>query len=450
MPTRNFDVLLQGGTLLRGSREEDNTNNEAVDQQQQTSPDPMSSSAAEESPAATSTNDITEYYLLGVNEKNLPQEGSAIRKPKGIEGGQDKGGIGSEEFTVYSLENIDKVESEESDHPQFSVFVLEDNHDDGQNHTNDAEWQGDVNYQIIIPENSTTSNNNSPTTSPTSSSPTSSPQPTSPTPSPTTHLQQIHLTLKHYAVHLKQMEDLAHLNSLAHVHQKTSQNNEKDGQNLEKNRPIRWDPPPTYDEDGNEIFEAPRVPSNNNDDGSDAGKIHCKSTSGKFGQRNGGIVIRYQYELTVNDDLFKMGKTLKSILPSIEEGISDMLLPVFFHEECLSVDTTNSGGGGGGTTERDLMEGDGKDKEEGNEKGIVLASSVGGGGSSRGLRGVGGQQQDHRRLSKVVGLDSEPGDFPVEQGELFLYIPPWCLSLFYEHHFSFPLPLVSLHPYLRM
>eukprot|EP00584_Thalassiosira_punctigera_P008691 CAMPEP_0172540034 /NCGR_PEP_ID=MMETSP1067-20121228/11115_1 /TAXON_ID=265564 ORGANISM="Thalassiosira punctigera, Strain Tpunct2005C2" /NCGR_SAMPLE_ID=MMETSP1067 /ASSEMBLY_ACC=CAM_ASM_000444 /LENGTH=908 /DNA_ID=CAMNT_0013325809 /DNA_START=119 /DNA_END=2846 /DNA_ORIENTATION=- len=137
----------------------------------------------------------------------------------------------------------------------------------------------------------------------------------------------------------------------------------------------------------------------------------CKPADGAyFGNgrdaRNGGVVLRYQYELHAIGESGKrrldsiysgMGDKIgtneggeeeegttylvSDILPALEEGIIDSLIPVFF-DGCQ--DVHHVGGGGRGLKER----GSAMDRRQGG---------------------------DRRRLSEVVGIDAEPIDIPLRQ-----------------------------------
>jgi len=128
------------------------------------------------------------------------------------------------------------------------------------------------------------------------------------------------------------------------------------------------------------------------------------------------VILRYQYELTTRD--VSNNILVEDILPSLEGGITDSLLPVFFGEECL----------------------DGKRIGTRVER---LGPLVRGRRHLRGGYEQQQQEQGHRRLTKVVGIDSEPKDFPLSdkacstngpltnsqachtmEGALTLYFPP--------------------------
>lgn len=204
------------------------------------------------------------------------------------------------------------------------------------------------------------------------------------------------------------------------MHKKHSQ--EQNAEILLENTPIRWDPPSDYFNnnggagiEGTDIMvgstsssssSSPRGP-----EGSDGivssitsseenSKVYCKSQNGVFGSpRNGGVVVRYQYELTVDRRLGE--EWTDAILPNLEGGISDSLLPVLFEDECIPSENFRS---------RRRRR---RDREE-----RVLLSTLGDGDqddvSSRGnLRGgEGARRLGTSKLEVIVGVDSDPRDFP--------------------------------------
>lgn len=208
-------------------------------------------------------------------------------------------------------------------------------------------------------------------------------------------------------------------------HAKWSQ--EQNAQNPEK-EPEPWMPPeptdmptPAHTTDIN-IMRVNPAPENEGEGRSD----DCRAVDGVYfgkgqgGSRNGGVVLRYRYELhedgaaregtranngwyennidnlvdggggkpiNAHDGEEPVGYHLtRDILPKLEGGITDALIPVFF-EGCP-----------------DVGEGDGRRLSEGSDMGRRRNNRL-----------------RHRRLTAVVGIDSRPGDIPLgQQGERFL------------------------------
>jgi len=155
-------------------------------------------------------------------------------------------------------------------------------------------------------------------------------------------------------------------------------------------------PPPTNFLTANPTVDIRRVnpaPDVTNGEGeeckaSENGGYFGGSTGQGVGVRNGGVVLRYQYEVHESGS-GAGGDYTRDILPKLEEAISNTLIPVFF-EECL-----NSGGEERGR--RWLM-----------EKGMRLDPAQFGQSNNNMLR-------HNRRLTKVVGIDAKPVDIPLRQ-----------------------------------
>jgi hypothetical protein len=269
--------------------------------------------------------------------------------------------------------------------------------------------------------------------------------------------QSPHLTLPNYDEHQKiiaatdefdNIEDETAddtTQDLSVVHTKYSI--EKDAQNLPENTPIRWDPPSdwTTNNDINNIGGendgimvgggggssttsnsgssyippssssstwSPRGPEEGTEGiestyGEKSSTGICTSTNGVFGSpRFGGVVLRYQYELTIDR---RLGNEWQyGILPNLEGGISDSLLPVLFEEECIPTQVDK------GRRDRRMLLLDGDH--------AVSSGNLRGGGAGQGARrrlsdssssNSRGWSRSRRRLEEVItGLDSEPMDFP--------------------------------------
>lgn len=405
---------------------------------------------------------IMKYHLLGktdLGNKTLRNTtDTAVEDTTAIvEGGEEddsdfNNGVGHEEFSVHILNNNDGEVEEESAEWDNDTNVIIDIGGEGSSSSGEEDIQeraytdgntANDQFSVFILDTSPPTTSSPTTTLPPTTSPTISSSPsiiTPPTTSPTTHLQSLHKTLKNYADHLKQLEKL-HAGDI--LHDKSSFNGiqnggaHKNAENREENRPIRWTPP----DDTEEIQEAPRAPNSDDEYYDSSGKINCKSSNGQYGNRIGGVVVRYQYEITFEKRVLNGGEDgLSGVLPGVEHGMSDLLLPIFFHEECLRIDHDDDVG----TTGRELLtlsieEGDKDEVEEVWEDfgGVVLRPSAP--QTSEGGRGL--LRGQHRRLNKVVGVDSAPRDFPLaDKGELFalchesLFIP--CPSSANPPHIS--------------
>ena len=415
-----------------------NTINEQQ-QQQQIDVDRNNMAIDEEEQSSTNNRElIMKYHLLGktdLGNKTLRNNTNTVEDTTAIEGGEDNSdfnNVGHEEFSVHILNNNEVEEGEEaSAERENDTNVIIDIGGEGSSSNGSEE---DIQERAYTDGN--TANNQFSvfildTATPTTSTPTISPTITispsiitPPTSTPTTHLQSLHKTLKNYADHLKQLEKL-HAGEI--LHDKSSFNGVQNGgahknaENREENRPIRWTPPDDTSEEN--IQEAPRAPDSDDQYYDSSGKINCKSSNGQYGNRIGGVVVRYQYEITFEKRVLNNGQGLNGIVPGVEHGMSDLLLPIFFHEECLRIDHDDNGNDNVGATGRELttlpIEEEGVDEVEKvwEEFGGVVLSPSSPPLSKEGGRGL---LRGHRRLNKVVGVDSAPRDFPLaDKGELF-------------------------------
>lgn len=267
-------------------------------------------------------------------------------------------------------------------------------------------------------------------------------------------------------------ENLDENNAASLLHTKESQ--EQNAINLLENTPIRWDPPSDYftnnDNNGNgdggggendssmegsSTSSSSSSTSNNNNnnnysdsttssssssstsprgpdeaDGIESSSSsegtnvngYCKSQNGVFGSpRNGGVLLRYQYELTVDRRLGEE-EWIDDILPNLEGGISDSLLPVLFEDECIPT----SGGRKLRSRERALLLtsslSDGEQEvvsSRGNLRGAAAVAGGERGVLARRLRRSSSSSSSRRRLEVIIGIDSEPRDFPArDKGKL--------------------------------
>ena len=417
----------------------DDTNEQ---QQQQIDVDRKMAIDEEEQSSTTNNRELNmKYHLLGktdLGNKTLRNNTDTVEDTTAIEGGEDNSdfnnGVGHEEFSVHILNNNEVEEGEEASAEwENDTNVIIDIGGEGSSSNGSEEGIQERAYtdgntannqfsvfilDTAIPTTSTPTTTLTPTTSPTI---TNSPSIITP---PTTHLQSLHKTLKNYADHLKQLEKL-HAGEI--LHDKSSFNGiqnggaHKNAENREENRPIRWTPPDDTSEEN--IQEAPRAPDSDDQYYDSSGKINCKSSNGQYGNRIGGVVVRYQYEITFEKRVLNSNEGLGGVLPGVEHGMSDLLLPIFFHEECLRIDHDDNGNDNVGATGRELttlpIEEEGMDEVEQVWEefgGILLSPSPQ--TSEEGGRGL---LRGHRRLNKVVGVDSAPRDFPLaDKGEYLL------------------------------
>jgi len=188
-------------------------------------------------------------------------------------------------------------------------------------------------------------------------------------------------------------------------------------------------PPPTNSLTANPTLDIRRV--NPAPEVKDEGE-ECKASEdgGYFGgsqgvgARNGGVVLRYQYEVHESGSSAGHDYT-RDILPKLEEAISDALIPVFF-EECLTNDD------------------DDDEQQRGRRRWLLEDGLLDGLASQFGQSNNNMLRHNNRRLTKVVGIDAKPEDIPLRQqgcesefipsdpnvqchrmeGALTLYFPP--------------------------
>ncbi|KAL3760869.1 LOW QUALITY PROTEIN: hypothetical protein ACHAWU_009470 [Discostella pseudostelligera] len=283
--------------------------------------------------------------------------------------------------------------------------------------------------------------------------------------------QSPHLTLPNYDEHQKiiaaNTEEFDNDDEIIDETQDlscTKHSIEKDAQILPENTPIRWDPPSDWntnnginnnnnggENDGilvgggggggggsdsttsntgfppsssSSSTSSPRGPEEGTEGiestyGEKSSTGICTSTNGVFGSpRFGGVVLRYQYELTIDR---RLGNEWQyGILPNLEGGISDSLLPVLFEEECIPTSVDKG-------RRRDkrmlvLLDGDhaiSRGNLRGGEHGGARRRLSNSSSSSNSR----GWSRSRRRLEEVItGLDSEPMDFP-DRGRECRYPP---------------------------
>jgi hypothetical protein len=250
--------------------------------------------------------------------------------------------------------------------------------------------------------------------------------------------QSPHITLPNYDEYQKliaaqEEEELEENNAASLLHTKQSQ--EQNAENLLENTPIRWDPPSDYfNNNGGASTEetdimvgsttssssssSPRDPEGSDGiessitSSAENSKVYCKSQNGVFGSpRNGGVVLRYQYELTVDRRLGE--EWIDDILPNLEGGISDSLLPVLFEDECIPSENFRSRRRRRGREERVLL----STLRGGDHDDVASPANLRGGEGARRLS-TSSSSSSRRRLEVIVGVDSDPRDFPArDKGE---------------------------------
>ena len=205
------------------------------------------------------------------------------------------------------------------------------------------------------------------------------------------------------------------------IHKKKAQ--EQDGKNDPWRAPQNfafYNGEDDFDSNGGEPIETPRVPGQPTNQPTVFGKKNCKANSGSFGdirqQRAGkGVTMKVRYELNVNTGApYERTSLYNEILPNLEDATTTMLLPAFFSDECMKISITGSSSrrkrgrylrGGGNVEENEDLD--------------ILFNEMEEQDSSFGY------QHQHRRLNRVIGIDSDPMDFPLN-GEACSgkYVPP--------------------------
>jgi len=213
------------------------------------------------------------------------------------------------------------------------------------------------------------------------------------------------------------------------IHQKTS--SEKNGVNDPLRAPGNFDfynpggggpLPGTGSSNGGETIAPPRGNDGPTSQPTFFGKRNCKATNGSFGDNRqersgGGVTLKFRYELNTDatpGGPYQRASLYNEILPALEDSMTTMMLPAFFSDECMKISGSVGrrkvirgrflrGGGGGNEDQVQLF--DGLDLFEEDPT----------------LR----YQHQHRRLNRVIGIDSDPMDFPLNGERCFGgYSPP--------------------------
>ncbi len=196
------------------------------------------------------------------------------------------------------------------------------------------------------------------------------------------------------------------------IHQKTS--GEKNGVNDPMRAPSNFEfyNPTAGEGAGNSNGGDPLAPPRGNDGPTQQptsfGKRNCKAVNGSFGDNRqarsgGGVTLRFQYELSTDvtpGGPFQRASLYNEILPALEIASTNVMLPAFFSDECMRISASGSSSrrkrgrflrGGGEGKEDQVQLFNGFDLEEDPTFG----------------------NQHHRRLNRVIGIDSDPMDFPI-------------------------------------
>ena len=144
-----------------------------------------------------------------------------------------------------------------------------------------------------------------------------------------------------------------------------------------------------------------------------SGSDNAIASSSSSRSDDNGIVLRYQYEIiqqhftdnlsSIEGDLSE--RLTNDILPRLEVEISNILIPIFFHE-CLNNNGNNNDDGRGG------------DRASLRQRELITAKSA----RKRRER----RRRRRRRLlnnnNAVIGIDALPRDFPLSQQGTFRYV----------------------------
>jgi hypothetical protein len=231
------------------------------------------------------------------------------------------------------------------------------------------------------------------------------------------------------------------------IHKKKAQ--EQDGKNDPWRAPQNfafYNGEDDFDSNGGEPIETPRVPGQPTNQPTVFGKKNCKANSGSFGdirqQRAGkGVTMKVRYELNVNTGApYERTSLYNEILPNLEDATTTMLLPAFFSDECMKISITGSSS----RRKRGRYLRGGGDVEE-NEDLDILFNEMEEQDSSFGY------QHQHRRLNRVIGIDSDPMDFPLNgEGKDRIHdIFHYLFSVPLSNPTSFALPFVFTRSLLR-
>ena len=181
----------------------------------------------------------------------------------------------------------------------------------------------------------------------------------------------------------------------------------------------------TGDPNGGETIAPPRGNEGPTNQPTYFGKRNCKAANGVFGDNRqersgGGVTLKFRYELNTDatpGGPYERASLYNEILPALEDAMTTALLPAFFSDECMPISTSGSASrrkirgrflrGGGDQDQGQLFSGFNFEGEEDH------ALSY---------------QHQHRKLNRVIGIDSDPMDFPLN-GEGKYQKLPACVPI---------------------
>eukprot|EP00986_Skeletonema_menzelii_P007492 scaffold2949_cov138-Skeletonema_menzelii.AAC.9 len=168
----------------------------------------------------------------------------------------------------------------------------------------------------------------------------------------------------------------------------------------------------TGNSNGGETIAPPRGNDGPTNQPTYFGKRNCKATNGVFGDNRqersgGGVTLKFGYELNTDatpGGPYQRASLYNEILPALEDAMTTVMLPAFFSDECMQISTSGS------VTRRKargrfLRGGEHEDEDE-----VQLFSGF---NLEEDEDPTLSYHHQHRRLNRVIGIDSDPMDFPL-------------------------------------
>ena len=162
------------------------------------------------------------------------------------------------------------------------------------------------------------------------------------------------------------------------------------------------------DSNGGEQIAPPRGNEGPTNQPTYFGKRNCKAANGVFGDNRqersgGGVTLKFRYELNTDatpGGPYERASLYNEILPALEDGMTTALLPAFFSDECMPISTAGS------ASRRKIR---GRFLRGGGDQDQLFSGFNLEGEEDHALS----YQHQHRRLNRVIGIDSDPMDFPL-------------------------------------